>query len=108
MRRIHVSALSATLLMPALLAAQAPTASAKKGAPSAEAQAQAAQYAAADIRVLVPGIILNAGMRDLAAAYTKETGKKVAVGSIIRGGAVSAYKTANPPADVISLPFELM
>jgi molybdate transport system substrate-binding protein len=28
--------------------------------------------------------------------------------SIIMGRAVNAYKTANPPADVISLPFELM
>src|SRR5207237_528081 len=44
----------------------------------------------------------------LAAAYTKETGKKVAVTSVGMGGIMNAVKTANPPADVIMLPFELM
>ena len=113
MRCIDVSALGVTLLIPALVAAQEPTAQAPgrgpgRGAQSPQAQEAAARYAAADIRVLVPGIIYNAGLLDLAASYTKETGKKVAVASIIMGGAVNAYKTANPPADVISLPFELM
>ena len=108
MRRIDVTALVIALLIPVLLAAQEPGRGQKKGANSPEAQAAAARYAAADIRVLVPGIVLNSGMVDLAAAYTKETGKKVAVMSVIMGGAVNAYKTANPPADVISLPFELM
>jgi molybdate transport system substrate-binding protein len=106
MRLIHVSALAVALLIPALAAAQEPAA--KKGAQSPQAQEAAARYAAADIRVLVPGVVLNGGMVDLAAAYTKETGKKVAVMSVIMGGAVNAYKTANPPADLISLPFELM
>ena len=106
MRLIHVSALAAALLIPVLAGAQEPAA--KKGAQSPQAQEAAARYAAADIRVLVPGVVLNGGMVDLAAAYTKETGKKVAVMSVIMGGAVNAYKTANPPADVISLPFELM
>src|SRR5436190_9776674 len=113
MRRIDVSALAVTLLIPVLVAAQEPAAQAPgrgpgRGAQSPQAQEAAARYAAADIRVLVPGIIYNAGLLDLAASYTKETGKKVAVASIIMGGAVNAYKTANPPADVISLPFELM
>src|SRR4051794_14900596 len=110
MRRIYVPAVAVALLIPLFIAAQEPAAQApaggqKKGAQSAE---EAAKYAAADIRVLVPGIIYNAGLLDLAAAYTKETGKKIAVASVIMGGAVNAYKTANPPADVISLPFELM
>ena len=92
MRGISVSALAVTLLIPALVAAQEP----------------AAQYAAADIRVMAPGVVYNAGLLDLAAAYTKETGKKVAVTSVGMGGIVNAVKTANPPADVIMLPFELM
>jgi molybdate transport system substrate-binding protein len=45
---------------------------------------------------------------DLAAAYTNATGKKVAVTSVGMGGIVNAVKTANPPADVIMLPLELM
>jgi len=92
MRRIDMSALAVTLLIPTLIAAQEP----------------AARYAAADIRVMAPGVVYNAGLLDLAAAFTKETGKKVAVTLVGMGGIVNAVKTANPPADVIMLPFELM
>jgi molybdate transport system substrate-binding protein len=92
MRRIHVSALAVTLLTPVLI----------------PAQEAAARYAAADIRVMAPGVVYNAGLLDLAAAYTNATGKKVAVTSVGMGGIVNAVKTANPPADVIMLPFELM
>lgn len=67
-----------------------------------------ASYAAADIRVLAPGVVYNAGLLDLAAAYTKETGKKVAVTLVGMGRIVSAVQTDTPPADVITLPFELM
>src|SRR6266436_7601966 len=110
MRHIQASALAVTLLIPAVIAAQQPAAPAPagRGAQSPEAQAAAARYATADIRVMVPGIVYNAGVLDLAAAYTKETGKKVAVTSIGMGGIVNAVRTANPPADVIMLPFELM
>src|SRR5437763_13043274 len=113
MRSIPISALAVTLLLSVIIAAQEPAAQApaggqKKGAQSPEAQEAAAKYAAADIRVLVPGLVYNAGLLDLAAAYTKETGKKVAVTSVGMGGIVNAVKTANPPADVIMLPFELM
>ena len=77
-------------------------------AQAAEAQDAAARYADADIRVMAPGVVYNAGLLDLAAAYTKATGKKVAVTSVGMGGIVNAVQTANPPADVIMLPFELM
>ena len=106
MRRIELSALALTLLIPVGITAQEPAA--KKGAQSPEAQERAARYAAADIRVMVPGVVYNAGLLDLAAAYTKETGKKVGVTLVGMGGIVNAVKTANPPADVITLPFELM
>ena len=113
MRRMDVSALAVTLLMPVLIAAQQPPAQAPargqgRGAQSPEAQEAAARYAAADIRVVAPGVVYNAGLLDLAQAYTKEAGKKVAVTSVGMGGIVNAVKTANPPADVIMLPFELM
>src|SRR5580693_4089397 len=68
----------------------------------------AAQYAAADVRILTVGIISNAGLVDLASSFEKETGKKVAMRVVIMGAAVNAIKTGNPPADVIMLPFELM
>src|ERR1700692_2675207 len=88
-----MSRLTLALLIPMLAAAQAP---------------DTRYYAAADIRVIAPGVVYNAGLLDLAAAYTKETGKKVAVISAGMGGIVNAVKTANPPADVIMLSFELM
>jgi molybdate transport system substrate-binding protein len=72
------------------------------------ATTSAARYAAADIRVMAPGVVYNAGLLDLAAAYTKATGKNVAVTSVGMGSIVNAVKTASPPADVIMLPFELM
>jgi len=106
MHRIHLYSIAVTLLMPVLIAAQEPAGG--RGAQLPEGRATPAQYAAADIRVLVPGVVFNAGLLDLAAAYTKETGKKVAVSLIGMGTIVNAAKTANPPADVISLPFELM
>ena len=101
MSRTSVVALAA-LLLPALVAAQ------EGGRGDQGKQEAAARYAAADIRVLVPGVVYNAGLQDLAAAYTKETGKKVAITLVGMGGIVNAVRTANPPADVVSLPFELM
>ena len=106
MRRYDVSAFAATLLIFAVAGIQTPARAQERA--SADAKEAAARYAAADIRVMAPGVIYNAGILDLAAAYTKETGKKVAVMSVGMGTIVKAVKTANPPADVIMLPFELM
>lgn len=103
MLRIDVSALAVALLIPMLAAAQEPA-----GTNSPEDREQANRYAAADIRVIAPGVVYNAGIVDLAAAYTKETGRKVAVTLVGMGAIVKAVKTANPPADVIMLPLELM
>jgi molybdate transport system substrate-binding protein len=107
MRRLNVSVFTATLLIVGVAPIQTP-AGAQERAQSAEAKEAAARYASADIRVMAPGVIYNAGLLDLAAAYTKETGKKVAVTSVGMGTIVKAVKTANPPADVIMLPLELM
>jgi len=104
MHRKYVYAFAGTLLMLALTWAQ--KSAAQESSPAA--QEAAARYASADIRVMAPGVVYNAGVRELAAAYSKETGKKVAVTSVGMGRIVEAVKTANPPPDVIMLPFELM
>jgi molybdate transport system substrate-binding protein len=73
-----------------------------------EPPAGSQDYAAADIRVIAPGVVYNAGLLDLASAYTKQTGKKIGVSLVGMGRIVNAVTTTNPPADVIMLPFELM
>jgi molybdate transport system substrate-binding protein len=113
MRSSSVSAFAATLLMSVLIGAQEPggqppVRGQRRDAQSPETREAPARYALADIRVMAPGVVYNAGLLDLAAAYTKETGKNVAVASVGMGGIVNAIKAVNPPADVIMLPFELM
>jgi molybdate transport system substrate-binding protein len=61
-----------------------------------------------EIRVISPGVVYNAGLLDLAAAFTKETGTKVTVSSSGMGRIVNDIKTLSPTTDVIMLPFELM
>jgi molybdate transport system substrate-binding protein len=67
-----------------------------------------AQVNASEIRVISPGVVYNAGLLDLAASYTKETGTKVTVTSSGMGRIVNDIKSLTPPPDVIMLPFELM
>jgi molybdate transport system substrate-binding protein len=74
----------------------------------ATAQVKPATTAPAEIRVIAPGVVSNAGIKDLADAYTKETGIKVTVTTAGMGGIVNAIKTNTPAPDVIMLPFELM
>jgi molybdate transport system substrate-binding protein len=66
------------------------------------------QAAAREIHVLSPGVTYNAGLLDLAEAFTKETRIKVTVTSTGMGRIVNEIKTATPPADAIFLPLELM
>ena len=61
-----------------------------------------------ELRVISPGVTYNAGLLDLADAFTRETGTKVTVTSAGMGRIVNDIKTATPAADVIMLPFELM
>jgi molybdate transport system substrate-binding protein len=107
MRKLHISALVAMWLMAVFVTTQTP-ARGQADAQSAEAKEKAAQWAAADLRVLTPGVVNSSGLPDLAAAYTKETGKKVAITVVGMGAIVEAIKTTNPPPDVIALPFQLM
>ncbi len=70
MRRIYESSLAVASLTLLLTASQAPVLAQARNAQSPEAREAAARYAAADIRVMTPGVVYNAGLLDLAAAYT--------------------------------------
>ena len=63
---------------------------------------------AAELTVLAPGFVKFAGIDDLAAAYTKETGIKVTVMSKGMGAMMETIKTGMPAADVVMLPQNLM
>src|SRR5580765_4856695 len=67
-----------------------------------------AQVGVTEIRVISPGVVYNAGLLDLAASFTKETGTKVTVTSSGMGRIANDIKTLTPAPDVIFLPFELM
>ena len=51
---------------------------------------------AAELTVLSPGFVKFAGIDDLAAAYTKETGIKVTVKSTGMGAMMNTIKTGSP------------
>jgi molybdate transport system substrate-binding protein len=68
----------------------------------------AAQAPVAELRVITPGVVYNAGLLDLAASFEKETRTKVTVTSVGMGRIVNEITTAAQPPDVIMLPFELM
>ena len=53
---------------------------------------------AAEIRVLAPGFVYNAALKDLAADFTKKTGVNVIVNEGGMNVIVGQIKTATPPA----------
>ncbi|HEX3756163.1 MAG TPA: substrate-binding domain-containing protein [Rhizomicrobium sp.] len=63
---------------------------------------------AAELTVLAPGFVANAGIKDLAASYEKETGVKVTVKSTGMGAMMDTIKTGTPAADIVMLPRNLM
>jgi len=63
---------------------------------------------AAELTVLAPGFVKNAGIDDLAAAYTKETGIKVTVNSVGMGAMMNTIANGTPAADIVMLPRDLM
>jgi molybdate transport system substrate-binding protein len=63
---------------------------------------------AAELTVLAPGFVKNAGIDDLAASYTKETGVKVTVNSVGMGAMMNTIATGTPVADIVMLPQNLM
>jgi molybdate transport system substrate-binding protein len=62
----------------------------------------------AEINVLTPGVVYNAGILDLAADYTKQTGIKVTVKSAGMASIANDIKKGTPIADVIVLPIAFM
>lgn len=62
----------------------------------------------AEINVLTPGVVYNAGLMDLAKAYTEKTGVKVTVKSAGMAAIVNDIKKGMPIADVIALPVAFM
>jgi molybdate transport system substrate-binding protein len=68
----------------------------------------AALAQAAEITVYTPGVVYNAGILDLAASYTKETGVKVTVKAEGMGQLVSDVKTGKPVADIVVAPISFM
>src|SRR3569623_1396710 len=62
----------------------------------------------AEIRVFTPGVVYNAGIQDLAAAYTKETGVKVTVTSKSMGVLINEVKNGTPVADIVVAPVAFM
>jgi molybdate transport system substrate-binding protein len=70
--------------------------------------APAALAQAPELNVLTPGVVYNAGILDLAASYTKETGIKVNVKSKNMSELVADIKTGTPVADVAVMPVAFM
>src|SRR3954469_7934632 len=63
---------------------------------------------AAEIRVISPGVISNSGLSDVAAAFEKKTGIKVAIQVDGMGTIMNDIRTQTPAADVVMLPMDLM
>lgn len=62
----------------------------------------------AEIRVISPGVISNSGLRDVAQAYTKQTGVQVIIVVDGMGSIMNDIRTKTPAADVVMLPMDLM
>jgi ABC-type glycerol-3-phosphate transport system substrate-binding protein len=75
---------------------------------AALAMAAISNLQAAEIRVISPGVISNSGLRDVAAAFEKQTGVKVTIEVDGMDTIVGDIKTRTPAADVVMLPMDLM
>lgn len=105
MRRIFASAFVTTLLAGFVVLdvhGQGPAPTAPVNSPTS------GDYATADIRVLTPGVVFASGMPDLAAEFTKQSGKKIGINVVGMGTIVDEMSKRNPPPDVIVLPYQLM
>ena len=109
MRRISTSAFAIALLAFWLITPDLRGQGQTPPAPTAPVNAPAyGDYDAAAIRILTPGVVFASGLPDLAAAFTKETGKKIGIVTVGMGTIVAEMGKRNPPPDVIILPFQLM
>lgn len=67
-------------------------------------QACAALAQPAEITIFTPGVVYNAGIQDLAASYTKETGVKVTIKGEGMGQLVNDVKNGKTIADIVVAP----
>src|SRR5258707_11297515 len=67
-----------------------------------------AYAAAAEIRVISPGVISNSGLTEVALAFEKKTGVKVTIQVDGMGTIMNDVRTQTPAADVMMLPMDLM
>ncbi len=105
MRTIHVSVF--TMALAALWLVGADVRGQGQAAP-AVVTPNAGDYATAGVRVLTPGVVFMSGLPDIAAAFSKETGKSVGINTVGMGTIVDEMTKRTPPPDVIVLPFQLM
>jgi molybdate transport system substrate-binding protein len=105
MRLIHVFALAVALVTAGLAGSE--VRGQEKTAPAVFAPTTG-DYATANIRVLTPGVVFSSGLPDIAAAFSKETGKTVGINTVGMGTIVEEMTKRTPPPDVIVLPFQLM
>ncbi|HWC62578.1 MAG TPA: substrate-binding domain-containing protein [Rhizomicrobium sp.] len=63
---------------------------------------------AAEIRVLSPGVVFNAGLLDLASEFSTKTGIKVLVLPDLMGRIEGDMRTREPPPDLVVLPMDMM
>jgi ABC-type glycerol-3-phosphate transport system substrate-binding protein len=68
----------------------------------------ATPVAAAEIRVISPGVISNSGLTEVAAAFEKKTGVKVTIQVDGMGTIMNDTRTGTPAADIVMLPMDLM
>lgn len=64
--------------------------------------------AAAEIRVISPGVISNSGLSDVKDAFEKKTGIKVTIQVDGMGTIMNDIRSQSPAADVVMLPMDLM
>ena len=60
------------------------------------------------LTVITPGVTANAGLRDLATGFEKETGIKVEIKALNMAKITGELKDGTPPADIVFLPYALM
>lgn len=100
---------SASALSLILFAAVAAVVSAQGQKPTMPVNSPiAGDYANAQLRVLTPGVVFSSGLPDLAAQWSKTSGKTVGINTVGMGTIVQEMKTRTPPPDMIVLPFQLM
>jgi ABC-type molybdate transport system substrate-binding protein len=70
--------------------------------------AGAAGARAEQVNLLSPPMITNAGLKEINARYTEKTGTSFVIEGAEIGRLADKIKTANPPADVIFLPTDMI